>query len=231
MVCCSWLQKSTNTGVSPTFQELYRIGPCIGTGVFGDTRICFPKDNSEALVVKRLGNPRTRHFQYGSNILQLADVLRQSLHACHIIQFVDFFEEKDLTYLVMNRYTGGTLLAYLTMETRLSEAKAWYLSTQILLALFTLHSNNIVHRNVSAESFLFSDIPGESPILLTGFGYATRLPSSYQENLCELYGKPSYLAPELIQQSYRESVDVWVNLWSMFRRLAFCSTCRMIFHW
>ncbi len=78
----------------------------------------------------------------------------------------------------------------------------------IASALSYLHSKNIVHRDIKPENFLLFKSPSSSKntVKLCDFGLAIEA----SEELTEVCGSPSYVAPEVLRMDgYGLPADIW----------------------
>merc|ERR1719384_1931667 len=80
--------------------------------------------------------------------------------------------------------------------------------TQVLEAVYDLHSRGIVHRDLKPENLLFYDNQASSKLLVVDFGL-----SEYEEELNKdspVCGTATYLAPEVIAQTdSSRAQDLW----------------------
>lgn len=115
-----------------------------------------------------------------------------------IIKFYEFYEDSDFLYVVMEYCAGGELFQKLLELTRFMDSDASKLAKGMLSAVEYLHSQNVVHRDIKAENFVFAGHDIESGLKMIDFGMA-----AYFERckyLTELCGSPHYLAPEMVGQ-------------------------------
>ncbi|ETW34033.1 hypothetical protein PFTANZ_05198 [Plasmodium falciparum Tanzania (2000708)] len=102
----------------------------------------------------------------------------------NIIKFKDFFEDKNKFYIVLEKCEGGELFYKVVKNKCLMESESALIVRQvgyiglkikyICCALQYLHSNNIIHRDIKAENFLFKN-KNTKNIKLIDFGMAKRL--------------------------------------------------------
>ncbi|KAJ3669468.1 hypothetical protein LUZ60_011418 [Juncus effusus] len=108
---------------------------------------------------------------------------------------MELCEEGDITD-VFNRY-GGT---FMENETRL-------LIKQILQALSVCHRNNILHRDLKMENFIFAVKGDVRSIRLIDFGLSEFIkPSEYLDYPA---GSPDYIAPEVFDGFAGYESDCW----------------------
>ncbi|CAF1580482.1 unnamed protein product [Adineta ricciae] len=121
----------------------------------------------------------------------------------------------DQLWLVMELCTGGSVtdLAKATLKAnqRLDESIIAYIIRETLKALYHLHSNNVVHRDVKGHNIL---ITGDGHIKLIDFGVSAYLnPNNGRRNTS--VGTPFFMAPEVIacerqmDYDYDTRADVW----------------------
>lgn len=124
----------------------------------------------------------------------------------HITRLYDVYESPDFLYLVMECMDGGELFDRITERKRFSEVDAAEAVWQMLLALNYIHSHGIVHRDVKLENFLY-DSKGSDHLKLIDFGFSKVWdPNVKMRVSC---GTLSYVAPEVLEQSYTSKCDMW----------------------
>lgn len=121
----------------------------------------------------------------------------------------------DQLWLVMELCTGGSVTdlakAVLKANQRLDEGIIAYIMRETLKALYHLHSNNVIHRDVKGHNIL---ITGDGHVKLIDFGVSAYLnPNNGRRNTS--VGTPFFMAPEVIacerqmDYDYDTRADVW----------------------
>jgi serine/threonine protein kinase len=112
------------------------------------------------------------------------------------------FQDTFNIYFLMEPILGGELFTVLRWNKKFSEKTGRFYAACVVLAFESLHSKNIIYRDLKPENLL---IAKNGYCKLVDFGFAKR-----RNNSCTLCGTPEYLSPEVIQnyaQSF--SVDWW----------------------
>merc|ERR1712176_1464300 len=96
---------------------------------------------------------------------------------------------------------------HITRLERFTERDAANAVHQMLLAVYYLHSQNIVHRDLKLENFLYEK-KDSSFLKLIDFGFSSLLsdPNIRMNMSC---GTMSYVAPEVLAKSYTSQCDMW----------------------
>lgn len=75
----------------------------------------------------------------------------------------------------MDKCEGGELFAHIVKKRRFAERDAAFLCNQMLKAIQFVHSSGVVHRDIKAENFLFSERSTTSRLVLIDFGMSTKV--------------------------------------------------------
>ncbi|VIO87624.1 Protein kinase domain containing protein [Brugia malayi] len=140
-----------------------------------------------------------------------AEMLKGLQHP-NIVRFYDYWERQDHTgkkryiVLVTELMTSGTLKMYLKRFKRINikVLKSW--CRQILKGLSFLHSRNppVIHRDLKCDNIFITGTTGS--VKIGDLGLATLKNKSYAKSVI---GTPEFMAPEMYEEMYDESVDVY----------------------
>lgn len=83
-------------------------------------------------------------------------------------RFLDFYEEVDTYYIVMERVNGGELFDKIVTVGRFSERDAREYVRSLLLALEYCHSKNVAHRDIKPENLLMASLDVEERTIKVG---------------------------------------------------------------
>ncbi len=140
-----------------------------------------------------------------------------SLHHPHIVPVLSYGKMDELSYIVMTYLPGGTLSERIRPGRKpLPFAEIMRYATQLASALDYAHAQGIVHRDIKPGNVLLDD---GGNVFLSDFGIARFYESSpdvlstVQVSLTstgEVFGTPSYMAPELFRGEQAEpAADVY----------------------
>jgi len=145
-------------------------------------------------VLPPLPSRKSREWELSSHILREAEILCRLTHP-NIVSVYDVFIADE--YLLMAlEYIDGTTLSHLRQYTPFSVPDSVRLTWQVLSGLEKAHLNSVVHRGLSPESIVVTDMKLAK---LASFVFG-RMPS-FEEitHRGELVGYVHYTAPEQIQ--------------------------------
>eukprot|EP00565_Helicotheca_tamesis_P003257 CAMPEP_0185727906 /NCGR_PEP_ID=MMETSP1171-20130828/3447_1 /TAXON_ID=374046 /ORGANISM="Helicotheca tamensis, Strain CCMP826" /LENGTH=542 /DNA_ID=CAMNT_0028396551 /DNA_START=481 /DNA_END=2109 /DNA_ORIENTATION=+ len=126
----------------------------------------------------------------------------------YIVPLIDFFEEKECYFLVMELMSGGDLFDRIGKKKSYSEKDARDLCTKMVEAVKFCHDNGIAHCDMKPKNLLLKSDDDDSFIKLADFGFATRV---YKPNsLTKQCGTPFFVAPEILMRApYDHMSDMW----------------------
>jgi serine/threonine protein kinase len=126
----------------------------------------------------------------------------------HITPLIDFFDEKDCYFLVMELMSGGDLFDRIGKKKNYSEADARELCIKMLKAMAYCHELNIAHNDMKPKNLLLVSEEHDAYIKIADFGFAARV---YEpKSLTKQCGTPFFVSPEILQrQPYDQKSDMW----------------------
>jgi calcium/calmodulin-dependent protein kinase I len=131
-----------------------------------------------------------------------------SLNHPHIVPIIDFFDEKDCYFIVMELMSGGDLFDRIGEKKTYSEADARDLIVKMLKAVAYCHIRKIAHCDMKPKNLLLMSDDNDSFIKLADFGFAARVHET--KSLTKQCGTPFFVAPEiLLRKGYDQQSDMW----------------------
>ena len=122
----------------------------------------------------------------------------------NIIRVLEFGVEGKTPFLVMDYASNGTLRQRHPRGTQLPLAIIISYVKQIADALQYAHDEKLIHRDIKPENMLLGR---RNEVLLSDFGIAVMAQSSRYQNLQDMAGTITYMAPEQIQAHPRPASD------------------------
>jgi fused-like protein len=130
----------------------------IGEGAFGKVYKGQRKSTNQIVAIKTITKKYTIFFNLFfrgkkekelKNLRQEIDILRKLYHE-NIIQLLDSFETSS-EFCLVTEIAPGQLFEILEEEKKLPESEIRKIGQQLVAALFYLHSNNIIHRDIKVS--------------------------------------------------------------------------------
>ncbi|CAN6214656.1 unnamed protein product [Urochloa humidicola] len=191
----------------------YHVIDLVGEGSFGKVYKGRRKYTRQTVAMKFI----LKHGKTDKdihNLRQEIEILRKLKHE-NIIEMIDAFETPQ-EFCVVTEFAQGELFEVLEDDKCLPEEQVQAIAKQLVKALYYLHSNRIIHRDMKPQNIL---IGKGSVVKLCDFGFA-RAMSANTVVLRSIKGTPLYMAPELVrEQPYNHTADLWslgVILYELF---------------
>merc|ERR1719265_2947488 len=124
----------------------------------------------------------------------------------HVTRLVDVYEDEKHLNLVMECMTGGELFDRVKARRVFTEKDASVAMRQMLLSINYIHCNQVVHRDLKLENFLYESTTSDH-LKLIDFGFSKIWePNTRMALSC---GTLAYVAPEVLDKSYTSQCDLW----------------------
>ena len=181
----------------------------LGKGHFASVYLCVEKSTGVRYAVKKFEKRTGPGEKSKMDGLQQEIAVLMGVSHPTLLCLKDTFDEDDGVYLVLELASEGELFNWIVMKQKLTETEARKVFIQLFQAVKYLHDRNIVHRDIKPENILLTD--KQLSVKLADFGLAKIIgEESFTTTLC---GTPSYVAPEILENSnhrrYTRAVDVW----------------------
>lgn len=151
--------------------------------------------------------------------------IMQDLRHPNIVEFVEYYDQGDYLYIIMEFVRQGDLQGYLNQHGSMKEDVARSMAQQILSALNYLHRAKITHRDIKPDNILIAETDPFT-VKLSDFGLSKVV--KHEETFLKTFcGTLLYCAPEVFPDfngqskgtkrrrgaktyhSYSSSVDIW----------------------
>jgi len=187
------------------FSEFYELGDKIHGGTFAIVYACVHKHSNckyAVKVIQRDGKPETDEA-----VLHEVSVMARLDHQ-NIVEVLDFFEEDEQYYIVMELLAGGDVFDRIIDSKSYTEYDARKLARFMLETVGYMHSQGIAHRDIKPQNLLLVSKEDNAMIKVADFGFAKRVHTP--KSLTSRCGTPSYVAPEILNSMpYDQMCDMW----------------------
>ena len=160
----------------------------------------------QEVAIKVLSPQFSSNQNMKSKFLSEAKIQAQLSHP-NVVNIMNYIEEDDETYLIMEYIDGETLEDLLQRKNKLPIDEAINISKGILSALKYMHSKGLAHRDIKPSNIMFNN---EGVVKVTDFGI-TKLIGDDKNTKSGLVGSYTYMSPE---QILGEEVGVESDLYS-----------------
>ncbi|XP_048466449.1 serine/threonine-protein kinase 33-like [Rhincodon typus] len=196
---------------------IYQFGRDLGKGSFGVVVQATHISTDTTWAIKKLNKEKA-----GSHAVKMLEreiaILKMVDHE-HIIKLEEVYETTKKVYLVTEFCELGELKGILEEKGHLSESETKHIVSSLASAIFYLHKNDIIHRDLKLENILVKsnnnadDEELKLNIKVTDFGLSVLKDGAgvgSESMLQDTCGTPLYMAPEIINNyDYSQQCDLW----------------------
>ncbi|KAI4890573.1 hypothetical protein NFI96_016198 [Prochilodus magdalenae] len=197
------LQRRDLAMVVTSKMEQYHVLEMIGEGSFGRVYKGRRKFSGQVVALKFI--PKVGRSEKELRSLKREIEIMRGLRHPNIVLLLDSFEtEREV--VVVTEYAEGELFQILEDDGSLPESQVREIACQLVSALYYLHSNRILHRDMKPQNILL----GKGGVVkLCDFGFARAMSVSTLV-LTSIKGTPLYMSPELVEEKpYDHTADLW----------------------
>lgn len=181
----------------------YKVLEAIGEGSFGKVFRGECKETQQVVALKFI----PKHMKGDDELVSLrreCEIQRGLFHP-NIVLMLDSFETEH-EIVAVSEYVPEQLCALLRAHGPMTENVVAPIATNLVSALYYLHSHRIVHRDIKPQNILVTET-GLAKLCDFGFSKKMEINTYVLESI---KGTPLYMAPELIeQQPYDQKADLW----------------------
>jgi serine/threonine-protein kinase len=165
----------------------------------GSVYLAVNRNINQRVAIKVLNDDRAGSESVRRRFRDEAQLLC-SLDHPNIVRFLNFVENEDGIFLIMEYADGITLEDFISRENGLIvEKRAYDIFAQILDAFACAHRRGVVHRDIKpANIILTRDRDGRFVVKVLDFGIARILSESADDEKGWVIGTPAYMSPEQI---------------------------------
>lgn len=216
--CCSSPDSNSNTGlpasemygyVEHTFASRWEnTKKNLGSGGFSEVYLVKNRKTGQLAAAKMMSKKDMDQTDKDAVVAEV-NFMRKLQHP-NIVQFIDYFDEDEYMYVIIEYLAGGTLFDRVSSKATYNEKEARDLVFIFLSSLKFCHDRDIVHRDIKPENMLMASDDDDANVKLADFGLSIHLPNG--EKCMHACGTPNYIAPEMLTRpavGYTKPVDMW----------------------
>ena len=207
------------------------LSKSLGKGSFGEVFLTRKVNGKQKYATKRMNRAEYEKPENNKRLLNEISILQKINHP-NIVKLFEVKKTKSHIYIVTEYCNGGSLSDNLNKYIQINrkaftEEIVQYIMKQIVSAIYYLHKNKIIHRDLKLDNILVN-FPNENDkvnsnilkaeVKLIDFGFATRLRESHGNLTNTILGTPSNMEPHMLRDmekhrhsitGYNEKVDIW----------------------
>eukprot|EP01084_Bolivina_argentea_P122168 216519_1 len=174
----------------------------LGVGSFARVSLVKDPETNKTYALKKLRKNVIVESKQQVHIHNELNILAQ-LNSDFTIKLYATYKDKFNVYFLLEPILGGELFTVLRWNKQFSENTARFYGACVVLALETLHNNNIIYRHLKPENIL---IDNKGYCRLIDFGFAKEINDT--NTIC---GDGFNLSPEILQGNFQQSTatDWW----------------------
>jgi serine/threonine protein kinase len=123
----------------------------LGKGAYGQVKLVKHKTTGELFALKIIKKATLQNK--GMDLMREVEVHKRLKHN-NIIRLVNYFEDDDNLYLILEYASKGSLFHLIKKKKYLTEDEAFFFFVQACAGIYFLHSIGLIHRDIKPENML-----------------------------------------------------------------------------
>jgi len=228
------IERDSREMITTKNSNIYALGHVIREGKFGPVRmgeLIGSADDKEIesgnkVAIKLCSISKMEEMKSLEDPFSELEILKEigevaaSTNNPHLVGLIDSCIVGDYLYLVMPLFEDGDLLDVLEnkFQGTMSSGEVKKMFQQMLLALQSMHSRGLIHRDLSLENILYDE--KKNIYALCDFGLSMKLNKEESSNTYSslknyhITGKTMYIAPEFWKRE-KEIDGMSADIWSL----------------
>lgn len=191
-------RRSSDPRIGRVLAERYRIDGLLGEGAIGVVYRGIREADQTPVAIKFLHPPWAKLAEYRARFVREARLLAKLKHPS-LVQVLDFGDEGETPYLVMELLQGQTLRTVM-QQGLIDFDRVVHIIAEVLSVLVLAHSEGVVHRDLKPDNVMLLNTASRQELVkVFDFGLAFADDQPGGQRLTEpnsVRGTPLYMAPE-----------------------------------
>jgi calcium-dependent protein kinase len=182
--------------------EDYDMEDMIGRGRTGAVYRVRHKITGTTRVLRTIPSNK---YKDDTGLQQQINVMKAADHP-NLAKLYGTYSEGGKVHIILQFCAGGSVMDRISKDGQFGESTAAKYFKQMLRAAQYMHNQDVVHRDLKLENFLFLSKEPDAPLKVSDFGLASR------EGEGERFagGNVAYMAPETFHRSPDRYSDMWM---------------------
>jgi serine/threonine protein kinase len=193
--------------IGQKLKDRYEVTTRLGKGAMGTVYRAVDTQRGRQVAVKVISSELAVDPAMLERFKREGEALRQLRHV-NIVGFIDAFQQGELSIIVMEHVSGGSLYD-LIKKGRLPIENAVQIALDLCDALIRAHRLKIIHRDIKPENILIDE---DGTPKLADFGVARLSEGTRMTHSGVQVGTPYYMSPEAWEG---RSLDAQADIWSL----------------
>lgn len=170
----------------------YIILHCLGTGSYGEVRLCKEKHTNKLFAVKVISRTKAE-FSSALDDLRMEVAIMKKLRHENCVNLYEVMDDPRVNklYLVLEYMRRGDLMQIMDGKP-MDDNDTWDIMRQVIRGLKYLHDNNIVHGDLKPQNLL---VASDGTVKIGDFGLSKMIDENEMQK--EYIGTPAFMAPEV----------------------------------
>ena len=188
--------------------DYYEKREVIGEGTFGLVNLGINKKTGQQVAIKTIKKEYLVDLKDKEMIINEINILKHCHHP-NIVRLLDYFEDNEHIYIILEYIQGGNLRQYLiNMSYNFTEKQVANIMSQIASGIKYLHQYGIIHRDLKLSNIMITQQSDSGIIKIADFGLSKIVSPTKRINSGS--GTLNYMPPEVIKKiPYNKEVDIW----------------------